>query len=129
MSEENVDAVRRVYESVTAGMGWPDELFDANFESHMAEVGVGALRFDATQEALREYFETFEDFHVEVEELLDADEEHVVATIRDGGRIRGSDAEVSNRYFHVWTFGDGKIVRLSVHTERARALEAAGLSE
>ena len=52
----------------------------------------------------------------------------MVNTIRDGGRIRGSGAEVSNRYFHVWTFGDDKVVRLSVHTMRKRALEAAGLS-
>jgi ketosteroid isomerase-like protein len=129
MSQENVEAVRRIYERVTAGMKWPEELFDAEFESDMREVGAGALRLDATQRALREYFETFEDFHVEMEELIHADGEHVINTIRDGGRIRGSDAEVSNRYFHVWTFGDGKIVRLSVHTERRRALEAAGLRE
>jgi ketosteroid isomerase-like protein len=130
MSQENVEAVRRIYERVTASMEWPEELFDADFESDMRELGVGALlRLDATQEALREYFEAFEDFHVEMEELIHADGEHVVNTIRDAGRIRGSDAEVSNRYFHVWTFGDGKIVRLSVHTERKRALEAAGLRE
>jgi ketosteroid isomerase-like protein len=128
MSEENVDAVRRVYERVTAGMGWPEELFHADFESDMREVGAGALPLDATQQALREYFETFEDFHVEIVELIQPDGEHVVATIRDGGRIRGSDAEVSNRYFHVWTFRDRRIVRLSAHTERGRALEAVGLS-
>jgi ketosteroid isomerase-like protein len=129
MSQENVEVVRRVYERVTASMEWPEELFDADFESDMREVGVGVLRLDATQEALREYFETFERFHVEMEELIHTDGEHVVNTIRDAGRIRGSHAEVSNRYFHVWTFGDGRIVRLSVHTERGRALEAAGLSE
>jgi ketosteroid isomerase-like protein len=130
MSQENVEAVRRIYESVTASMEWPEELFDAEFESDMRELGVGTLlRLDATQDALREYFETFEDFHVEMEELIHADKEHVVNTIRDGGRIRGSDAEVSNHYFHVWTFGDGKIARLSVHTARRRALEAAGLRE
>ena len=129
MSQENVEAVRRIYERVTAHMEWPEELFDADFESDMREVGVGGLRLEATQDALRDYFETFEEFHVEMDELIHADGEHVVNTIRDGGRIRGSDAEVSNRYFHVWTFGDGKIVRLSVHTERRRALEAAGLRE
>ncbi len=34
-----------------------------------------------------------------------------------------------NRFFHVWTFGDGKIVRLSLHTDKNQALEAAGLPE
>lgn len=46
---------------------------------------------------------------------------------RDGGRIRGTDAEVRNRFFHVWSFGDGKIVRLSIHSNENRALEVAGL--
>jgi hypothetical protein len=41
--------------------------------------------------------------------------------------IRGSDAALSNRFFHVWTFEAGRILRLSVHTERSRALDAAGL--
>jgi ketosteroid isomerase-like protein len=43
--------------------------------------------------------------------------------------MRGSDAEVSNRFFHVWRFGDGKINRMSVHTDREAALKAAGLRE
>jgi ketosteroid isomerase-like protein len=123
--------VRRVYECVSAGTEWPRELFGAEFESDMREVGVGAgvLRFDTTQKALSEYFRTFEDFHAEMEELIHADEERVVDMLRDGGRISGSDAEVSNRYFHVWIFGHGRIVGLSVHTDRNRALEAAGLRE
>ena len=61
--------------------------------------------------------------------MIHADEGQVVTAIRDGGRIRGSDAEVWNRYFHVYTFRDGKIIRLSIHTDKNRALAAAGLSE
>jgi ketosteroid isomerase-like protein len=130
MSQENVEVVRRIYDRVSASMEWPPEVFDADFESDMRGVwGVGALGFDATLKALREYFATFEDFHVEMEELIHADGEHVVNTIRDGGCIRGSGDEVWNRYFHVWTFSDGKVIRLSVHTDRNRALEAAGLRE
>jgi len=132
MSGENVEAVRRVYECVSAGRGWPRELFDAaEFQSDMRAVGVGVgvVGFDTTQTALREYFDTFGEFHVEIEELIHADEGRVVVTIRDGGRIKGSDAEVSNCYFHVWAFRAGQIVRLSVHSERRQALEAAGLSE
>jgi len=71
-------------------MEWPEELFDADFESDMREVGVGGLRLEATQDALRDYFETFEEFHVEMDELIHADGEHVVNTIRDGGRIRAA---------------------------------------
>jgi hypothetical protein len=41
------------------------------------------------------------------------------------GRVR----EVRNRDFHVCTFADRKVARRSVHTDRNRALEVAGLSE
>jgi len=32
------------------------------------------------------------------------------------------------RFFDVRTFRDGRVVRLSIHTDMNRALEAAGLS-
>jgi ketosteroid isomerase-like protein len=133
MSEENLEIVRRVYERVTASLEMSPDLFDTDFEVDATEIGagdVGVTRgLDVAQEALREYWETFEDFHVEMEEVIHADEKQVVTAVRDGGRIKGTDAEVRNRFFHVWTFGDRKIVRLSIHTDRSRTLEAAGLSE
>jgi ketosteroid isomerase-like protein len=132
MSQENVEIVRRVYKGVSARLEIPRELFATDYECDNTEVSPDTpevLGFDAAQEALREYWEMFEAFHVEIEELIHADEGLVVDVVRDGGRMRGSEAEVWNRFFHVWTFSDGKIVRLSIHTDRNRALEAAGLSE
>jgi ketosteroid isomerase-like protein len=133
MSQENVEIVRRVYERVTASLEMSPDLFDTDLEVDATEIGAGEVGvsrgLDVAEEALREYWETFEDFHVEMEEVIHADEKQVVTVVRDGGRIRGSDAEVWNRFFHVWTFGDRKIVRLSIHTDRHRTLEAAGLSE
>ena len=58
-----------------------------------------------------------------------ADQERVVAIIRDGGRIRGSNREVTNRYFHAWAFRDGRVIRLSSHLDRDQALKAVGLEE
>ena len=75
------------------------------------------------------YADTFERFHVELEEVIHADEEHVVTAVRDGGLVKGSTAEVWNRFFHVFTFRHGKIARWSTHTERSQALEAVGLRE
>jgi ketosteroid isomerase-like protein len=131
MSEENVQTVRRVYEGVNARLETPPELFDRAYEFDNTELWpdlVEVLGFEAAQEAMREYWETFDAYHVEIEEVVHADEGRVVNAVRDGGRMRGTDAEVWNRFFHVWTFRDGRIVRLSVHTDRARALEVAGLS-
>jgi ketosteroid isomerase-like protein len=132
MSEKNVETVRRVYAGVNARMEVPRELFDPEYEFDNTELWpdvVGVLGFDAAQETMREYWQTFEGYHVEIEEVLYADEGRVVDLVRDGGRVRGTDADVWNRFFHVWTLRDGRIVRLSIHTDRARSLEAAGLSE
>jgi ketosteroid isomerase-like protein len=129
MSQENVETVQRLYEGVTARLEIPQELFDPDFELDDVDAIEVSRGLEAAQESLREYWDTFEDFHIEVKEVLHADEEHVVTAVQDGGRMRGTDAEVWNRFFHVWTFGDGKIVRLSLHTDKNRALEAVGLGE
>lgn len=132
MSYENIERVRRVYEGVNARMEVPRELFDPDYEFDNREVWpdlADVLGFDAAQEAMREYWKTFEAYHVEIEEVIYADEGRVVDVVRDGGRMRGADAEVWNRFVHVWTLRDGRIVRLSVHTDRTRALEAAGLPD
>src|SRR5687767_2946509 len=132
MSHENVEIVRLNYETVTATLQLPAELFHADFEVDATTVGagVGVTRgLEAAQGFLREYWETFENFRVELEEIIHADDEQVVTVVRDGGRIRGGEAETWSRFFHVWGFDDGKIARLSIHIERNRALEAAGLSK
>jgi ketosteroid isomerase-like protein len=132
MSQENVEAIRRVYEGVSARLETPPELFDPEYAFDNTEVWpdiAEVLGFEAAQKAMREYWETFAAYRVEIEEVIHADDGRVVNAVRDGGRMRGTDAEVWNRFFHVWTFRDGRIVRLSVHTDRGRALEAAGLRE
>jgi ketosteroid isomerase-like protein len=133
MPERNVEIVERVYEGVTARLEVPQELFDPEMELDQTDVPLDAIEvslgLEAAQESLREYWEMFEDFRIEVEEVIHADEGQVVTVVRDGGRITGSDAEITNRFFHVWSFDGGKIIRLSIHTERHQALEAAGLSE
>jgi ketosteroid isomerase-like protein len=132
MSQENVEVVKWLYEGTTARLEPPPELYDADFELDVRDFApdFGVLQgLEASQDALRGYWDMFEDFQVEIEEVIHADEEQVVTAVRDGGQPRGSDAEVWNRFFHVWTFGDGKVVRLSIHTDRSRALEAAALRE
>jgi ketosteroid isomerase-like protein len=132
MSEKNVETVRRVYEGVNTRLEVPRELFDPDYEFDNTELWpdlAEVLGFEAAQEAMREYWQTFDAYRVEIEEVIYTDEGRVINVVRDGGRMRGTDAEVWNRFFHVWTLRDGKIVRLSIHTDRNRSLEAAGLSE
>ena len=131
MSEENVEIMRRIYEEINLRLEFPREWFDPDCVTDWTEIAPegGLFRgIDATNAAIAAYFGTFENFHVAVEEIVYADEERVVAAIRDGGRIRGSSTEITSPYFHAWTFRDGKVARLSSHTDKAAALKAVGLA-
>jgi ketosteroid isomerase-like protein len=131
MSQQNVEIVRQIYEEVSAHAyeASPD-LFDPEYEVDLTDAypDLGVIE-SVGETGLRGYFETFEDFRVELMEVIHADEKHVVTAVRDGGRLKGSDAEVWERFFHVWTFREGTVTRRSSHRERSRALKAAGLSE
>lgn len=127
-----MEIVRRIYEEINARLEFPPEWFDPDCITDWTDVapdGQLARGIDATNAALAPYFGTFENFHVTAEEIVYADQERVVVAIRDGGRMRGSDKEITSRYCHVWTLRDGKVVRLSSHTDKAGALKAVGLSE
>jgi ketosteroid isomerase-like protein len=129
--EENLEIVRQFYEELSADV-WeasPD-LFDPEFALDLTDAypDLGVTRgLAAAETVLRGYTEMFEDFHVELKEVIHADERLVVTAARDGGRLKGSDAEVWNDFFHVWTFRDGKVTGRSSHGTRSHALEAAGL--
>jgi hypothetical protein len=60
----------------------------------------------------------------EVEDLVDVGD-RVVALIRDAGTRDDTDVEVEINAGSIWTFRDGKIVRVEFCT-REEALEAAG---
>jgi hypothetical protein len=53
----------------------------------------------------------------------------VVAAICQRGVGEESGAATELRYFQVWSFRGGKVIRLEGFRERAEALEAAGLRE
>ena len=132
MSQENVEIVRRIYEGINLQGEFPREWFDPDCVTDWTQVAPdgGLYRgVDATNTAVATYFRTFEDFHVEAEVIVYADQRRVVTAIRDGGRIRGGNKKVTNRYFHAWAFRDGRVVRLSSHIDRDQALQAVGLSE
>ena len=45
------------------------------------------------------------------------------------GKGKGSGAEVATPAAHVWTMRRGKAIRVAAYMDRAKALEAAGLSK
>jgi uncharacterized protein len=85
--------------------------------------GLEAVRLDWERT-----FELFEDFSIEVEKVFESGDE-VVLYLRYRGKGRESGAEVEAHMAHVWTFQDGKAIRLRQYLDRAKALEEAGLTE
>ena len=132
MSQDYVEIVKRIYAQASSRKTLPPEFFARDCVTDWADVSPDFYRlegFDAAQGALAPYFETFDDFHVELRQVVRLDGHRMVTALRDGGRIRGSDAEVWNHYFHAWAFREGKVTWLSSHTDREAALKAVGLEE
>ena len=88
-----------------------------------ASYGVNALR-----DNFKHWQSEWEDLEVTIEEIIDADD-RVVLTAHHRGRGRGSGLEIEARYYEVYTLTRGKIIRIDEYSERAHALEAAGLRE
>jgi ketosteroid isomerase-like protein len=132
MSEENVEIVRRIYAEFVDHPAAVLELYAPDFEMDASDTApdIDVVRgIDEAEALLRAYFNNFQDLRLEIDEVLHDDDRLVVVAMHDIGRIRGSDAEVRNQRFHVWSFRDGKVVRLSAHLDRDQALRAAGLSQ
>lgn len=130
MSQENVDAVRRIYAAwVREGSPVPSGLLDQEIEwvNSPDAVEPGTRRgIDAFAAAAESVSDAFEDARVEIDEMLDAGERVVViATLR--GRGRGSGADVERRQGYVWTMRDGRAIRFEWFNEADAALRAAGL--
>jgi ketosteroid isomerase-like protein len=72
----------------------------------------------------REWMESFDDFHVAVEELVSAGPDRGMAVIRQSARGRGSGVEVSGIYYYAGWWRDGKLVHGEFFTDRATAEQA-----
>jgi ketosteroid isomerase-like protein len=138
MSLKNVQVVRRIYE---ASAGRDAEtvlaLYDPEVEwdgsrHRWAEVMDGEPKWKG-HAALRRFFQTYyemwEGFEFDIEELLDAGENVVsVVTSRARGRSSGVVVEWTEQVA-VWTIRDGRVVRVVWLPSREDALEAVRLRE
>ena len=78
--------------------------------------------------ATREWFEAWDFYEAEAEEILDAGDSVVVLS-RARGRSKYGGVAVEARSGEIWTLRGGKVVRFTGYDTRAEALKAAGLSE
>jgi ketosteroid isomerase-like protein len=79
-------------------------------------------------QSLGAWYEVWDEVHIELEELIDAGSD-VLAVVKMRGRHAGSQTEVAERFFQIWSISEGKIVRFHEYRTRHEALAAVGLKE
>jgi ketosteroid isomerase-like protein len=132
MSEENVEIVLRAWEAWQQGEPW-DEFLDPEFEWDLS--ARASLDFPVRGRGREDYVQLMETYrrawiHYEMapKELIDAGD-NVVVLLHETTGARGTEALIEQDSYFVWTFREGKAVRLETFSTRDKALEAAGLSE
>jgi ketosteroid isomerase-like protein len=134
MSEENIEAVRRVYgEWAQGNFRAGPEIYDQDVVFVQSrELGTDSgtyLGLDGVRDYMGKFLEVWERVTVEASELIEAGDSVVVKVIQRAVG-KGSGVEPAEmEYFHVWTFRGGKVIRLDVIRSREAALEAAGISD
>ena len=134
MSEENVEVVRRFYEAVNRrDLTVLDELVASEEAEFPSVFATSEGRVFRGRQGVRDYFAAidaaFVDFETQVNELIDAGEDQVVAMTRVTGRGGVSGVAVDQRFAQVWTLRDEAVTRVETYLNPSEALEAAGLSE
>ncbi len=136
MSEQNVEIVRRVYDAVSRddhatvlAAYHPDVEWDFSRSPFRRVMDRRIYKgLEGIRTMVRERYETWATVGDHLEEVIDAGEQ-LVSVVVSQGRGRASGAEVKQTHHGVWTFRDGKIVRVAWLGTREEALEAAGVSD
>jgi ketosteroid isomerase-like protein len=127
-----VEHLRRIYSE------WARGNFEPRFDVYAQDMewgwsgefpGMDGVSLDPEQESssrLREWLSTWEEWRCEAEDFISAGDS-VVALTRYTGRGKGGQVDVDTRGAHLWTFRNGRVIRLEIFSSRDRALQAAGL--
>lgn len=128
MSQENVEAVRRVYEALNRG-DWEGVFRDTDADFEMTtrrgpEAGTHRRRA-GVQRFGEDYVGAFETFVVEPERFFENGDQ-VMALVTRRARPRGGSVDVVVRNGHLWTVRDGTILSLESFPDPEEALRVVG---
>jgi ketosteroid isomerase-like protein len=132
MSQQNLDAVRAVYEEWAKGnLRAGRDLFDPDILFIPLPEIPNAGRYHGTEsmrDFMRGWMEAWQTLTLTAEDFIEADNSVVVA-VRQSGIGQESGTPSDFLYFSVWTFRGRAVIRMEDFSDRAQALEAVGLSE
>jgi ketosteroid isomerase-like protein len=139
MSEENVEIVRKglealqkVAESGDPNAGFHPEILADDIEWIPTSSFPGPKSYrgrEGVVEYMRTWSEDFESWSLEVERLIDAPDDRVVALVHQRAIGKGSGAPVEMRLAAVYDLEGGRVIRIQNFINPADALEAAGVAD
>ena len=133
MSQENVELVRLGFEAAVSGdtaafdgyltpdleIVQPPEVPDAKTYR-----GPTAMR-----DALDDWPSEWEDFRMELLDVIDVSDDTLIGVTRHTGRGAHSEIEMDFEVAYVYRLREGKLARLEMYFGRDQALKAVGLAE
>jgi len=134
MSQENVEIVRRAIAASTAkppdfatvkALYHPDHVLTSDWGVE----GQTYLGVPGFLEAMADLDAAWQDWHQEVEDVIDTGSDQVLVLVRLKARGRESGAPVDQPWAMLITLRDAKLVASRTYLDRDRALKAIGLAE
>jgi ketosteroid isomerase-like protein len=131
MSQENVEIVRLAREAYERG-DWTEMVRHIDSEAIITrEVPDGATFHgpDGLARMIADWVEGFDEFTFTTQELIDANDHHVVVRTHQTAVGSQSGVRIEADFWFVYELSDARVTRLDIVPSKARALEAAGLRE
>jgi len=127
---DTLGAVREAYEewgrgNYRAGLELYDPTMTLIVHNPIPDAGTYE-GLDGLQNYMRRFLDTWNDYEITATDI-EGDEDRVVVEVHHGGRA--SEVWVEMDYVTVWTFRDGRVVRVDIAQHRDVALEAARTAE
>jgi ketosteroid isomerase-like protein len=114
-NREGVEAALAYFDPEVEWLGPPEWLEKHLYKGH-----------DGIREIATVWAESFQEFRLDLEELIDAGD-RVVALVYQRGRIKGGGTRIEQRIGYNWEVRNGKGVRVQVYFSWEEARRAAGL--
>jgi ketosteroid isomerase-like protein len=131
------DNIERYREALDAwnrrDLVWILEQAAPDFEFHTAQMFPGTEPVYRGREGMVEFWTSFIEepwalLRIDIEEMLPADENRVLAILTFTGVERGSGTEVTLKYAHLATFRGDEVTRIDAFADWEDARAAAGIT-
>ena len=134
MSQENLEIIRRAWEAWLRGdidalvsLWDPEVVFDLQHFQNWPETSYHGV--EGVRRFLTEWLEMWEDYEIDVDEILPPPDGRVVSLYTQRAKGGQSGIPMVLPMAQIVTVQNGKIIRFDSYDDQAKGLKAAGLSK